>query len=97
MRSGLQVAFSGYWLTDGRTAAVSIAARVDPTLQGQRIMDRMIKAKETFLRQYLPHDVHIRLVEVYNPKIHFAGGKHVVPHLKIVKKWVSANNSLSCV
>ena len=68
---------------------MSIAARVDPAVQGQRVMDRMVEAKETFLRRYLANRFHIRVVEVYNPKVHLAGRNHLVPKLKIVNEMVN--------
>ena len=83
-----QVGFSGYFLTDDRSTAVSIGARVDPSVQGQRVMVRLVDAKETILRQTLQHRFNVRLWEVYNPKTHFADGSHIAPQYKAIAKKV---------
>ena len=83
-----QVGFSGYFLTDDRSTAVSIAARVVPSVQGQRVMVRMADAKEAILRQTLKHSFNVRLWEVYNPKTQFADGGHIAPHYKAIAKKV---------
>ena len=86
----MQVGFSGYYLTDDQSTAVSIAARVDPSVQGQRVMDRMVQAKETILRQTLKRSFHVRISEVYNPKLHFADGRHIISQFQAIAKKVSA-------
>ena len=67
---------------------MSIAARVDPRVQGQRVMVRMANAKEAILRKKLKHSFNVRLWEVYNPKTHFADGSHIAPQYKAIAKKV---------
>ena len=86
--TSLQVGYGGLILIDTQSVALIKAVRVHPDYQGQGIMTKINKTGELFLRRRLGHSFHVRVAQIYTPKLHLSDNTHTNPEYRIRDEWV---------